>query len=119
MRMGIITKYHVLNILTGFLFCISLNLFPQDTGFKYMGNYSAKAHKWTLQNWSILQDKRGCIYVGNQGALLEFDGVSWRRIEITNMTVRSLAMDNQSGTVYIGGMNELGFLAPDPGAPMP
>lgn len=112
--MGIITKYHVLNILTGLLLSISLNLFPQDSSIKYIEYYSARAHEWNLQNWSILQDKRGCVYVGNQGALLEFDGVSWRIIVIPEMTVRSLAMDEQSGTIYIGGMNELGFLAPDP-----
>ncbi|MCX6584713.1 MAG: ATP-binding protein [Candidatus Aminicenantes bacterium] len=104
----------ILNLSAGFLFCGFLNLFPQDTGSKYMKNYSAKEYNWHQQNWSILQDKRGCIYVGNHGALLEFDGVSWRRIVIPNMTVRSLAMDDKSGTIYIGGMNELGFLAPDP-----
>ncbi|MCP5051470.1 MAG: hypothetical protein GY940_30160, partial [bacterium] len=65
------------------------------------------------QNWSILQDKRGCIYVGNNDGLLEFDGVSWRKIIIPNGTVRSLALDDNTGTVYIGGRNELGFLTPD------
>ncbi len=120
------TKYHggrkgrdvktgfVLYLLAWVLFGFTLNLFPQDTGFKYMENYTAKEHKWYPQNWSILQDKRGCIYVGNQGALLEFDGVTWQKIAIPNLTVRSLSMDDKTGTVYIGGMNELGFLASDP-----
>ncbi|MDQ1350897.1 MAG: Response regulator [Acidobacteriota bacterium] len=125
---GIMTKYHnwsgrrrgrnlktvfILNLLAGFLFCLSLNIFPQDTGAKYMKNYSAREYKWNPQNWSIVQDKRGCIYVGNQGALLEFDGVSWRTITIPNLTVRSLAVDDSTGAIYIGGKNELGFLALD------
>jgi signal transduction histidine kinase/DNA-binding NarL/FixJ family response regulator len=96
------------------LFLFPRNIFPQETGFKYLKNYTAREHEWHQQNWSILQDKRGCIYVGNNGALLEFDGVSWRRFIIPNYTVRSLAMDYETGTVYIGGKNEIGFMAPDP-----
>ncbi|MCP5105517.1 MAG: response regulator, partial [bacterium] len=64
------------------------------------------------QNWCVLQDKRGIVYVGNQAGLLEFDGVSWRFIAIPNVTVRSMAMD-KNGTVYIGGIGEIGFLAPN------
>ncbi len=29
----------------------------------------------SFQNWVILQDKRGIIYAGNQGTLLEFDAL--------------------------------------------
>ena len=33
------------------------------------------------QNWAIVQDKRGVIYVGSQSGVIEFDGVNWRLIE--------------------------------------
>ncbi|MCP5048064.1 MAG: hypothetical protein GY940_12900, partial [bacterium] len=52
------------------------------------------------------------IYVGNLGALLEYDGASWRTIKIPNHTVQSLAVDT-TGTLYIGGNNEMGYLEPD------
>jgi hypothetical protein len=46
------------------------------------------------QNWSVVQDARGVIYVGSQNGVIEFDGVSWRLIETQNLsTVRSLAID--------------------------
>lgn len=102
-----------LRLFAGLLIVVSHNLFPLNNGFKYMRNYSAKEQKWHPQNWVILQDKRGFIYVGNQGGLLEFDGVSWRRIEIPNMTVRSMAIDDSTGTIYIGGNRELGLLVRD------
>lgn len=106
-------------ILVIFLFLIPRHLSSQDlltqtTGFKFIKNYTAEEHNWYDQNWSILQDKRGCIFIGNHGAVLEFDGVSWRRIVISNRYVRSLAMDQKTGRIYVGGKNEFGFLAPDP-----
>src|SRR5688572_31761419 len=33
------------------------------------------------QNWAIVQDARGLIYVGSASGVLEFDGASWRLIE--------------------------------------
>jgi signal transduction histidine kinase/DNA-binding response OmpR family regulator len=108
--------------LEGFLFLALLlfwlffgapsNGYCQKYGYKYLKNYSPEEYEFYYQNWSILQDKRGIIYVANQGGLLEFDGVSWRTIEVPNNNVRSLAIDD-NGTIYIGGNNEIGFLAPD------
>ncbi len=90
-----------------FLFCRA----APETGFKYFKNFSPEDYDFPPQNWCILQDKRGVIYVANQGGLLEYDGITWRTIDIPNLTVRSLASDD-SGTIYIGGINEIGFLAP-------
>ncbi len=90
----------------------SQNLYCQNSGYKYLKNYSPKEYNGHSQNWCILQDKRGIIYVANQGGLLEFDGASWQRISIPNNSVRSMAID-EKGTIYIGGNNEIGFLEPD------
>lgn len=101
------------------LFCLILFslVFPKihaiDYGFKYLKNYTLSDYSLQPQNWSILQDKRGIIYVGNQGGLLEYDGVSWHTIKVPNWSVRSMAIDDNS-TLYIGGKNEIGFMASDP-----
>jgi signal transduction histidine kinase/CheY-like chemotaxis protein/ligand-binding sensor domain-containing protein len=87
-------------------------LFCQTDGIKYFRNYSKRDYGLKPQNFAVLQDKRGVIYVGNNGGLLEFDGVSWRYIGIPNHTVRSLA-GNEAGTIYIGGKGEFGYLAAD------
>jgi signal transduction histidine kinase/DNA-binding response OmpR family regulator len=94
------------------VFLITQNLYGQDNGFKYFRNYSYKEYDHQAQNWGIAQAKNGIIYVANNGGVLEFDGVSWRVIYVPNYTVRSLAVD-ELGTVYIGGRNEIGYLAPD------
>jgi len=83
-----------------------------NTGYKYVDNYPPDEYLYQPQNWAILQDEHGLIYVGNHGGLLEFDGVAWRKIEVPNKTVRSLAIDDK-GTVFIGGINEIGCLVPD------
>ncbi len=65
------------------------------------------------QNWAIVQDKRGVIYVGSQSGVIEFDGVNWRLIETANFsTVRSLAIDD-AGTIFVGTVLDFGYLAPD------
>ncbi|MCU0286366.1 MAG: hypothetical protein MUF15_08190, partial [Acidobacteria bacterium] len=81
-------------------------------GFKDIKNYTPEIYNSLEQNWCILQDKRGLIYVANQGGLLEYDGLSWRRIAVNHDAVRSIAMTG-NGIIYIGGRSEIGRLEPD------
>ena len=85
----------------------------KNPGFKYFKNYSYKEFAHQPQNWGFVQARNGLIYVANNGGVLEFDGVSWRVIDVPNLTVRSIAISG-NGTIYIGGINEIGCLAPDP-----
>ncbi len=65
------------------------------------------------QNWSIAQDKRGVMYIGNTEGILEYDGVTWRLIKLSNNSIPwALAIDS-SGTIYTGGIDEFGYLAPN------
>jgi signal transduction histidine kinase/DNA-binding response OmpR family regulator len=71
------------------------------------------------QIWCIVQDQRGVLYFGTNGAVLEFDGAAWRRIALKEsvQTARSLAVA-PSGRIYLGAVGDLGYLAPSPtGAP--
>lgn len=87
-------------------------------GFSEAGNfifrtYSAKTYLASPQNWAALEDARGVMYFGNTDGLLEFDGVNWRRIPLPNAkAVRSLGLSDK-GVVFVGGQNELGYLATD------
>jgi hypothetical protein len=66
------------------------------------------------QNWSIVQDFRGVIYVGNQdNGILEYDGSSWRTIPVTGDTpVRSM-VSGDDGWIYAGLEGDFGRLEPD------
>jgi signal transduction histidine kinase/DNA-binding response OmpR family regulator len=88
-------------------------LYGETSGLKYFRNYPPGDYIIQPQNWGVVQDRRGIIYAANQGGVLEYDGVSWKRIMIPNQVVRSLAVDDK-GTVYVGGLGELGYLGPDP-----
>jgi signal transduction histidine kinase/DNA-binding response OmpR family regulator len=84
----------------------------QNTGFKFLENYNPKIKCLSPQNWCVVQNERGVIYVGNNNTLLEFEGVDWRAITVPNLSVRSMAFD-EKGTLYIGGNNEIGFFTSD------
>lgn len=90
----------------------------QEKGFHSVNNYSAKTYKAAPQNWALLQDKRGVLYVGNNEGILEYDGVSWRLIKVANETnVRSLCMD-ENGRIFVGASGEIGYLESDPAGSM-
>lgn len=81
-------------------------------GLPYISAYTSRDYKVAGQNWAVVQDQQGLIYVGNTNGILEFDGVNWRLIKAGgNSPVKSLAVDTQR-RVYAGGVNEIGFLEP-------
>ncbi len=84
----------------------------KGTGFKYIRNHTPRDYKHPPQNWSIIQDKKGIVYVANQGGILNYNGVYWEEVVVPNVIARSVAMDD-TGTVYVGGNNEIGFLDSD------
>jgi serine phosphatase RsbU (regulator of sigma subunit) len=78
-------------------------------------NYTTKDYGlgFNPQNWSVVQDNRGIIYVGTANNMLEFDGHSWNSYPINKMAfILSLATD-ASGILYAGSQNEFGYFAPD------
>ncbi|MCW5515426.1 ATP-binding protein [Muriicola sp. Z0-33] len=79
----------------------------------YIQNYSPTDYNAASQNWAVVQNKEGFIYVGNNNGVLEYDGVSWRLIELPNYGIaRALAIASNN-RIYVGGYNELGYLEPD------
>lgn len=84
-----------------------------NIGTPFIQNYSKEVYNAGTQNWDILQAKNGLMYFANNEGLLEFDGSAWQNYSISNKTiVRSLAIE-ETGRIYIGGQNELGYFFPD------
>jgi serine phosphatase RsbU (regulator of sigma subunit)/ligand-binding sensor domain-containing protein len=82
-----------------------------EIGSPFIQNYSPADYDASGQNWAIVQDQRGILYVGNEMGLLIFDSENWRFIKLPNESrVRSLAIDKQ-GRIFVGGVRELGFLS--------
>ena len=84
-----------------------------EGGRPFVRSYGPREYGAQEQNWAVVQDERGVIYVGNNIGVLEYDGVSWRAIQVPNKSViRSFAKDDE-GRIYVGALGELGYLAPD------
>ena len=84
-----------------------------EAGGLLIRNYPPETYDGGAQNWAMLQDARGVLYVGSTSGLLEYDGVTWRKIFTpSRTTVRSLAAD-ASGRIYVGAVGDLGYLEAD------
>lgn len=84
-----------------------------ETGRPLIRNFPPAEYGGGGQNWAVVQDRRGILYVGSGNGILEYDGASWRRIELPNRsTVRGLAQ-GPDGRIYVGGVSDFGSLEPD------
>ncbi|MFO7828335.1 MAG: triple tyrosine motif-containing protein, partial [Bacteroidales bacterium] len=96
-----------------FLIFLVFQTSGQERGLLFSDFYSPTDYNAGTQNWAIVQDNRGLMYFGNSNCILEYDGVSWRQIYVTNQSaVRSLAIDSNNN-IYAGAYNEFGVLTPD------
>lgn len=67
----------------------------------------------TPENRCITQDNNGIIYSGVGNGVLQYDGVSWRFIEVVQgATVWALASD-EDGKIYVATDNNFGYLESD------
>jgi len=118
--MTIVEELHMRVILIIVLFtffvltvCSTWAEIHEEEGRPFITSYSTDETGGDLQTWEIVQDNRGILYFGSSPGILEFDGSTWRMIETINKTmVRSLGID-QNGRVYVGCINDFGFLSPD------
>lgn len=103
--------YHTLFFLTLILFFSKL-LIAQHWSIPNITNYSPKLYDAGSENWAIIQDKRGVIYIGNSSGVLQYDGTRWELYPVKNMSiVRSLAIDDK-GKIYVGAVGDFGYLKP-------
>jgi serine phosphatase RsbU (regulator of sigma subunit)/ligand-binding sensor domain-containing protein len=113
--LNIATSRHISLIILSFLFCfLTINnsaigqQYQAETGLPHILNYSAKQHKAHDQNWCIVQDSLGLIYIGNNIGLLIFDGIEFDFIPFESI-IYSLGKDEQ-GNIYYGGDGDFGIL---------
>jgi signal transduction histidine kinase/ActR/RegA family two-component response regulator len=90
---------------------------PSELGRPLIRSFTRLEHQAHAQFWAPFQSPEGLMYFGNQLAVVEYDGRSWRDLKIPPVFVRALAPD-AAGNIYVGAEEELGVLArPDSGPP--
>ena len=97
----------------GLLACVfACRVVAAQYGTPLLSNFKPKDYNGGTQNWALVQDQRGLLYVGNNVGVMEFDGVQWRMIPTRNKAVvRSLALAD-SGRIYVGSKGEIGYIDP-------
>lgn len=82
-----------------------------EIGRLFLQSFGPEDYDAHGQNWAVTQAPDGLIYVANGDGVLEYDGVSWRLIRVSNRSVaRSLATDGD-GRIFVGAVGDLGYLA--------
>ena len=72
--------------------------------------YDYQAHP---QNWSVVQDNIGRVYVANSKGVLEYDGNVWKLIELPKLASATALTKGQDGKIYVGATAEVGYLDSD------
>ena len=76
-------------------------------------HFTPKDYGAGTQNWDIVEQVNGWMYVANNYGLLETDGCHWNLYGISNSTaVRATTID-QDGSIYVGGTDEFGVFYSD------
>jgi signal transduction histidine kinase/CheY-like chemotaxis protein len=83
-----------------------------EEGLPFIRTYRPQEVGGDAQNWCMVQDARGVLYVGNNSGVATYDGVTWRLIETGYTVARALAI-GPDGTIYVGTANDFGYLAGD------
>lgn len=72
-------------------------------------NFPKSVYHAANQNWSVDIAQNGIIYFANHKGLLEFDGVSWRLMQLPYETILRAVYVDEEGVIYTAGYRELGF----------
>jgi serine phosphatase RsbU (regulator of sigma subunit)/ligand-binding sensor domain-containing protein len=84
--------------------------FSQKGNF-YITNFTPSAYGASDQNWSITQDSLGRIFVVNLSGIMMYDGEYWKVVTIEQGKECVSMAKSGSGTIYVGGSGEFGYLA--------
>ena len=101
-------SYPIFALFTLFFLCAKGNWTPQIV------TYSRIEYKAGSQNWQIAQRNNHWIYFANKAGILEFNGLAWTLYPFDNSADgRSLLFSADNRRLYVGSINEFGYLEPD------
>lgn len=76
-------------------------------------SYSVSNYNAGIQNWSVAQDERGIMYIGNNKGLLEFDGNRWKLHELPTKNIVRTVYIGEDGKIFVGSFEEFGYFEHD------
>jgi len=88
-----------------------LFIFPTFTngqGFPFITNYEKGVYQGGTQNWEIVSDTNGILYVANNDGLLTYDGYTWRKYPVKNRTIVRSVLFGGENKIFVGAQGEFG-----------
>ncbi len=87
--------------------------YAQIQGDPFIQNFTPEDYHGFSQNWQVIQDKEGIIYVANNRGLLSYDGVNWQLYETKENDLGRAIMLDSMGRIFMGGRKEMGYFQYD------
>ncbi len=82
----------------------------QAQGLPFISNILATQYGGHNQNFDVITDDKGCVYVANFEGLLYYNNASWSMLHTPGVTrIISLYRDSK-GVIWTGGYNYIGYL---------
>src|SRR5271156_5204194 len=75
----------------------------EKIGVPHIINYTSKKYRANPHNYAAIQDDKGIMYFANLWGILEFDGATWRTIQLPNGASCTSLTKDETGTIYVGG----------------
>jgi serine phosphatase RsbU (regulator of sigma subunit)/ligand-binding sensor domain-containing protein len=83
--------------------------FSQE-GSYYINNYTPSVYGTGDQNWGIVQDSLGRLFVANIDAVMMYDGKYWQTLGITEGKAVSSVSKTNNNVILVGGEGDFGYL---------
>lgn len=94
------------------LIFFSIQKTEAQTGDYYLKHFNVNLPNIDNENYAITQDDQGRMHIANRQGVLRFDGTFWS-ITSTPGTVLSIKYDKLSNLVYVGCINDYGYIETD------
>jgi serine phosphatase RsbU (regulator of sigma subunit) len=91
-----------------FLLCVGMSSQGFSQGLPYLTNFKPQQYGEHNQNWCLLQDNRGVVFVGNNNGLMDYNGISWNLTSLNPPGRVTSIFQEKGGRILIGGDGEFG-----------
>ncbi|MGM0408137.1 MAG: triple tyrosine motif-containing protein, partial [Bacteroidota bacterium] len=81
-----------------------------ESGSPYIQQILLDNFGYSNNNFSIIQDQHGILYISNSNGILQYDGSYWELIELPGIAKLTI---NKNNNIYVGFYNDFGILQPD------
>ena len=82
-------------------------------GIPDIQSFSKKDYEAGTANWALVATGNGNILSANNSGLLDYNGVNWQLRRMPNGSIARSVTLAQSGRIYCGGQDEVGYYIPD------